>query len=46
MWYIEEHVRVDRQLLGIRYRMIYRVVAARHVFQVLAVTAHDYRRRG
>lgn len=94
MWYIEEHVRVERQLrgiaaevlrryekwkdiatysgpqglrsirgfrdealggewsghrssrLGIQYRVIYRVVAARHVFQVLAVTAHDYRRHG
>ena len=30
--------------LGIQYRVIYRVVAADQLFQVVAVTAHDYRR--
>ena len=30
--------------LGIQYRIIYRVVAADQLFQVVSVTAHDYRR--
>ena len=30
--------------LGIQYRVIYRVIAAEQIFQVVAVTAHDYRR--
>lgn len=30
--------------LGIQYRVIYRVVAADQLFQVVAVTAHNYRR--
>jgi mRNA-degrading endonuclease YafQ of YafQ-DinJ toxin-antitoxin module len=30
--------------LGIQYRVIYRVVAAAQLFQVVAVTVHDYRR--
>ena len=30
--------------LGIQYRVIYRVVTADQLFQVVAVTAHDYRR--
>mgnify|MGYP003460766425 FL=1 len=30
--------------LGIQYRVIYRVVSADQLFQVVAVTAHDYRR--
>jgi addiction module RelE/StbE family toxin len=30
--------------LSIQYRVIYRVVAAQQVFQVMSVTAHDYRR--
>ena len=30
--------------LSIQYRVIYRVVAADQLFQVVAVTAHDYRR--
>lgn len=92
MWRIEEHRRVDRQLvvapldilkryekwqdiamisgppglrkikgfhdealsgkwkghrssrLGIQYRVIYRVIAAAQTFQVVSITAHDYRR--
>jgi addiction module RelE/StbE family toxin len=31
--------------LNLQYRVIYRVVAAQQLFQVLEVTAHDYRRR-
>ena len=31
--------------LGLQYRAIYRVLAAKLVFQVASVTAHDYRRR-
>lgn len=30
--------------LSIQYRVIYRVVASSQVFQVISVTAHDYRR--
>ena len=30
--------------LSIQYRVIYRVVAAEQVFEVVPVTAHDYRR--
>lgn len=30
--------------LSIQYRVIYRVVAADQLFQVVSVTAHDYRR--
>jgi len=30
--------------LEIQYRIIYRVVAADQLFQVVSVTAHDYRR--
>ena len=30
--------------LGIQYRVIYRVIAARQTFQVVSITAHDYRR--
>ena len=30
--------------LSIKYRVIYRVVAANQLFQVVSVTAHDYRR--
>lgn len=30
--------------LSVQYRVIYRVVAAQQVFQVMSVTAHDYRR--
>lgn len=30
--------------LSIQYRVIYRSVAAEHLFQVVSVTAHDYRR--
>jgi addiction module RelE/StbE family toxin len=30
--------------LGIQYRVIYRVVAASQLFQVVSITAHDYRR--
>lgn len=30
--------------LSIQYRVIYRVVAAEQLFQVVSVTAHDYRR--
>jgi addiction module RelE/StbE family toxin len=30
--------------LGIQFRMIYRVVASEQVFQVISITAHDYRR--
>jgi mRNA-degrading endonuclease YafQ of YafQ-DinJ toxin-antitoxin module len=30
--------------LGIQYRVIYRVVSAAQLFQVVAVTVHDYRR--
>ncbi len=30
--------------LGIQYRVIYRIIAADRLFQVISVTAHDYRR--
>jgi mRNA-degrading endonuclease YafQ of YafQ-DinJ toxin-antitoxin module len=30
--------------LGLQYRVIYRVLAAEMLFQVVSVTAHDYRR--
>ena len=30
--------------LNIQYRVIYRVVAETQVFQVVSITAHDYRR--
>lgn len=30
--------------LGIQYRVIYRVVSAAQLFQVVSITAHDYRR--
>jgi addiction module RelE/StbE family toxin len=30
--------------LGIQYRIIYRVVAKEQLFQVISITAHDYRR--
>jgi addiction module RelE/StbE family toxin len=30
--------------LGLQYRVIYRVVAAEMLFQVVYVTPHDYRR--
>jgi len=30
--------------LGIQYRVIYRVVAASQLFEVVSITAHDYRR--
>ena len=31
--------------LGIQYRVIYRVVVQERVFQVVSITAHDYRRK-
>ena len=31
--------------LNLQYRIIYRVVASQLLFQVVEVTAHDYRRR-
>ncbi|MGP8034602.1 MAG: type II toxin-antitoxin system mRNA interferase toxin, RelE/StbE family [Steroidobacteraceae bacterium] len=31
--------------LNIQYRLIYRVIAAQQLFQVVEVTAHDYRKR-
>ena len=30
--------------LGIQYRVIYQVVAKEQLFQVVSITAHDYRR--
>jgi mRNA-degrading endonuclease YafQ of YafQ-DinJ toxin-antitoxin module len=30
--------------LGMQFRLIYRVVASEQLFQVVSVTAHDYRR--
>lgn len=30
--------------LSIQYRVIYRVFAADQIFQVISITAHDYRR--
>jgi len=30
--------------LGIQFRVIYRVVAANQLFEVVSITAHDYRR--
>jgi addiction module RelE/StbE family toxin len=31
--------------LGLQYRVIYRVLADKLIFQVASVTAHDYRRK-
>ena len=31
--------------LGLQYRIIYRSVPAHQTFQVVSITAHDYRRR-
>jgi mRNA-degrading endonuclease YafQ of YafQ-DinJ toxin-antitoxin module len=31
--------------IGIQYRVIYRVLAQDRVFQVVSITAHDYRRK-
>ena len=31
--------------VNVQYRVIYRFVAARQLFQVVEVTAHDYRKR-
>jgi toxin HigB-1 len=31
--------------LGIQYRVIYRVLAKDRIFQVVSITAHDYRRK-
>jgi addiction module RelE/StbE family toxin len=31
--------------LGLQYRVIYRVLAADMRFQIISVTAHDYRRK-
>ncbi|HXI25738.1 MAG TPA: hypothetical protein VNG71_17910 [Pyrinomonadaceae bacterium] len=31
--------------LGLQYRVRYRVVAAEQAFQVVSITAHDYRRK-
>ena len=30
--------------LGVQYRIIYRVVPRKQLFQVISITAHDYRR--
>ena len=30
--------------LGLKYRIIYRLVAEEQLFQVVSITAHDYRR--
>ena len=30
--------------LGIQFRLIYRVVASEQLFQIVSITAHDYRR--
>ena len=30
--------------LGLQYRIIYRLVAEQQLFQVVSITAHDYRR--
>ena len=30
--------------LGIQYRVIYRLVTGQQLFQVISITAHDYRR--
>jgi hypothetical protein len=30
--------------LGLKYRVIYRLVAKDQLFQVVSITAHDYRR--
>lgn len=30
--------------LGVQYRVIYRVTSAEQLFQVVSITAHDYRR--
>lgn len=30
--------------LGLQYRIIYRIVRERQLFQVVSITAHDYRR--
>jgi toxin HigB-1 len=31
--------------LGLQYRIIYRTVPAQQLFEVVSITAHDYRRR-
>ena len=31
--------------LGLQYRIIYRTVPADQVFQIVSITAHDYRRQ-
>ena len=31
--------------LGLQYRVIYRVVPAEQTFEVVSITAHDYRRK-
>ena len=31
--------------LGIQYRVIYRLLAKDRIFQVVSITAHDYRRK-
>ncbi len=31
--------------LGLQYRIIYRTVPANQLFEVVSITAHDYRRR-
>ncbi|HMG76233.1 MAG TPA: hypothetical protein VK582_22360 [Pyrinomonadaceae bacterium] len=31
--------------LGLQYRIIYRTVPAHQTFEVVSITAHDYRRR-
>ena len=30
--------------LGVQFRLIYRIVASEQLFQVVSITAHDYRR--
>lgn len=30
--------------LGLKYRLIYRLVSAEQLFQIASITAHDYRR--
>lgn len=31
--------------LGVQYRLIYRLLAKDRIFQVVSITAHDYRRK-
>jgi mRNA-degrading endonuclease YafQ of YafQ-DinJ toxin-antitoxin module len=31
--------------LNVQYRVIYRSIPARHLFQIVEITAHDYRKR-